>query len=123
MRTRELTEREIGAVTDAEYKKALPLARRKQKDLHRRFGGCQGRQYLALLTGEIIAGERMAQACETMHHALSGKGKGSINDYHIESASVIHDTTTARICQEQEGENHVQYLSANPVRARLSERA
>ena len=32
------------------------------------------------------------------------KGKGSINDYHIESASVIHDTTTARICQEQEGE-------------------
>lgn len=67
MRTRELTEREIGAVTDAEYKKALPLARRKQKDLHRRFGGCQGRQYLALLTGEAVLANRMARLCKEMN--------------------------------------------------------
>lgn len=120
MRIRTMAEREIGTVTDAEYKKALPLAKRKQKDLHRRFGGCTGRQYLALLVGEAVTVDRMTRLCE---EARPAKGKGSINDYHIESASVGYDTTPARICQEEGEENYVQRLLADTLRSRLPERA
>ena len=77
---REFIEAVIGMVSDDEYKKVLPYAKRKLQDINERYGTSHGDAYLSILVEETICANRFSDFCREVGKARAKKENGS--QYH-----------------------------------------
>ena len=77
---RRMVEDSIGIVSDDEYEKALPYAKRKLQDINERYGTSHGDAYLSILVEETIRANLFSEFCREVSGYRTKKGNGS--QYH-----------------------------------------